>query len=535
MAERAEQMTITILTTSDLHGNIFPIQYATNDRKELGLAKIATLIHKERIDNPHTILIDNGDLIQGTPLAYYHARIDNDGIDPMVKCLNDLHYDAAVIGNHEFNYGLDVLNKAVGESQFPWLSANIVKNSTEQPYFGQPYLIKNFVGGLKVGILGLTTHYIPHWENPRHIKEMTFMDAIKSARYWVDILRRVEQVDLIIVSYHGGFERDLQSGEPTEVFTGENQGYALCHEVSGIDVLLTGHQHRSIAEADFQGAAVVQPGSQGQFLGKVIVTMEKNNKGKWAVVTKKAKLLSVENVLADPEIMKKVKDDEDKTQIWLDQPIGKLIGNMEVVDPMAIRMKDSAFIEFINQVQMEAAQVDISNTALFDNVSRGFKTDITMRDVVSNYIYPNTLKVIRVTGEDIKEALEQTAKYFLRYDPQSKTTGIQVSKEFSFPKPQHYNYDMWEGIEYRINISRPVGERVTKLHYRGQPIEPGKDYDVVMNNYRSGGGGNYTMFQGKPVILDIPLDVSELISNYILERGTIEATVNNNWEVVYDE
>lgn len=519
---------ITILETSDLHGNMLPIQYANNQRSHVGLAKVGTLIAEERKKEANVIVIDNGDLIQGTPFAYHHARLDNDPMDPMVLALNYLSYDAAVLGNHEFNYGLHVLRKAVQESQFPWLCANIVDAESGEPFLGKSYIIKQMPDGIRVGILGLTTPYIPNWENPEHITGLKFEDAVETAKKWVKVLKEQEYVDVVIVSYHGGFERHLTTGEQTEPLTGENQGYQLCMEVKGIDVLLTGHQHRSIAGVEINGVIIVQPGTAGVTLGKVGIELSHVD-GKWRIDTKRSELLSVANVGADKELLDLVSTYESKTQEWLDQPIGKLSGDMLVKDPMQIRLKDNALIEFINRVQMELSGASISNTALFDNVSPGFPSDITMRDIVSNYIYPNTLKVIRISGQDIKDALEQSAEYFELIP----TGEVQVSSNFRDPKPQHYNYDMWEGISYRLNISRPVGMRVVQLDYEGNPLDLEASYDVVMNNYRAAGGGNYAMFKDKPVIRDIPTDVAELLAGYIMERGTIEASVNENWEVVW--
>lgn len=218
-----------------------------------------------------------------------------------------------------------------------------------------------------------------------------------------------------------------------------------------------------------------------------------------------------------------------KPKKWLDQPIGQIKGDMTVTNPMAIRLQDNALIEFINKVQMDAAGVNVSNTALFDNLSPGFPVNVTMRNVVANYIYPNTLVVLRVTGQIVKDALERSAGYFERHA--DGTVG--VSKQFTTPKPQHYNYDMWEGIEYEIDIRNPVGERVVLLEYNGSKLLPEKELDVVMNNYRSGGGGDYMMYKGRPIVKDIPIDVSELIANYILEHKVIEATVNHNWKVIF--
>lgn len=521
-----ETTTVVLLETSDLHGSILPLRYADNAQAELGLAKISTLIRQEKEKNGPVLLIDNGDLIQGTPLAYYHARFDSGSPNPMIECLNALEYDAAVIGNHEFNYGMPFLEKAVKESRFPWLSANIVKKGTLEPFFGRPYIVKQ-VGSLRIAVLGLTTFYIPNWENPDHIRELDFLDAVDTARRWVKLLREQEAADVVVVSYHGGLERDPVTGAESEKTTGENQGYRLCTEVDGIDVLLSGHQHRALEGLKINGVIVVQPGSQGRYLGKVTLQLERKEGEAWRMKAGKSELLRVEGVPAAPDIAALASPHEAKTQDWLDTPIGTVVGDMRITDPTETRLRDHPMIEFINRVQMEASGASISNTALFDNTSKGFWGRITMRDIVSNYIYPNTLKVIRVSGQDIKDALEINASYFTLNGGKA-----QVSPSFSRPKPQHYNYDMWEGIEYELDLRRPVGERVTKLQYQGEPMDPAGSYEVVLNNYRAGGGGNYAMFKGKPVVRDIPTDVSELMANYILEKGTIEASVDHNWRTI---
>lgn len=521
-----KKLQLTILETSDIHGNIYPIQYGTNEPDEIGMGKIATLIKQERKKNEHTILIENGDLIQGTPLTYHFARQQHDMANPMIIWTNALQYDAGVFGNHEFNYGQELLHQSVEESAYPWLSANIL-NESQEPFYGKPYILKEVLPDLRVAVLGLTTPYIPNWEQPDHIKGMIFEDAVVSAQKWVPYLKNEEKADIVIVAYHGGFERDLDSGEPTETLTGENQGYQLCMEVPGIDVLLTGHQHRQISGKSINGVVVVQPGNNGVALGKVTLELEKTET-KWVCTHKESMLLSTSGVPADEELLEKTMDYENKTQEWLDQPIGKINGDMLVHDPMKIRTEDNPLIEFINRVQMDAAGVDISNTALFDNKSKGFPKNVTMRDVVSNYIYPNTLKVIRISGKDMKAALERSAAYFQK----GEDGEIKVNPAFSTPKPQHYNYDMWEGIDYLIDISKPEGQRIVKLQYHGKPVTDDDQFDVVMNNYRSGGGGEYEMYKGKPVIKDIPIDVSELIANYILKHKTIEPALNHNWKVI---
>lgn len=520
-------VTLNILLTSDVHGTVYPIHYQDNSKAEIGLAKISTLIKKERSQNANILLIDNGDFIQGTPFTYHYATYEKDMENPMSLLANYLEYDIAIIGNHEFNYGMDILNNAVATANSPYLSANILDKNRKEPYFGKPYIIKHIESNIKIAILGVTTHYIPHWEQAHHIKDLQFEDAFETTKKWVSYIRKHEKPDLLVVAYHGGFERDLQTGVPTEVLTGENQGYAMCHEIEGIDILLTGHQHREIAHTVINGVTILQTGCNGHSVGKVTVTFEKAEQ-KWVKKESYSELLPVQGIAADQDVLSLVANYEEKTQNWLDKPIGIIYGDMQISDAMQTRLQAHPFIEFINKIQMDIANVSISCTSLFHNTSPGFPKHVTMRDIVSNYIYPNTLKVIRITGADIKDALELSASYFTL-----KADGtIIVNPTYIEPKPQHYNYDMWEGISYVLNISKPIGERVESLQYKGAPLNMNEEYDVVMNNYRASGGGNFFMFQNKLVVKDIPTDMSELIANYILKHKRIEATKNENWKVI---
>lgn len=514
---------VIILLTSDIHGNIFPLNYGDNTSSAVGLGKVATVIANERAKNPNTIVIDNGDLIQGTPLTYHYVNFLADKKNPMITILNELKYDAAVIGNHEFNYGLPILKSAVEESNFPWLCANIVEEKTKNPFLGTPYMIKT-INDFKIAILGITTHYIPNWENPHNIKGLQFYDAFDSAKEWVNLIKEEEQPDVLIISYHGGFERNLETGEPTEVLTRENLGYTICKQIDGVDVLLTGHQHRELT-GNINGTEIIQPSNNGKFVGKITLVLD--DKGE--VIEKSSELLSVAEVEADKNILLLAKEYEESTQEWLDTPIGHIDGDMLVTDPMTIRLGDNPLIEFLNKVQMDAAKVKISNTALFNNASPGFKPNVTMRDIVSNYIYPNTFKVLALTGKDIRDALEQSAKYFALNDEGEPI----VNPSFVYPKPQHYNYDMWEGIEYILDLSKPIGQRVILLNFDGMPINEEAIYEVVMNNYRAGGGGNFLMFKNKPVVREVQFDASELIANYIMERRIVSATCNHNWKVIW--
>lgn len=521
--------TYEIMVTSDIHGHIQPVDYRTREERHTGLAKIATLVKAARLQTPELLLVDNGDLLQGTPFAYYSASAGKEQLNPAIAVLNELKYDAAVLGNHEFNYGLELLGKAVKDSSFPWLSAGIVDCDTNKPAFGKPYIVKTLSQGIKVALLGVTTHYIPNWENPAHIRGLTFMDALEAAKKWVAHIRKEEKPDLLVVAYHGGFERDLLSGEPAEKLTGENQAYAMCTELEGIDVLITGHQHRFLA-SELGGVAILQPGCNGQALGKVNVAFQRGQSG-WTIAEKKAELLRLdETVAADPAILVLTQEVEAQTQIWLDQPIGQVAGDMTIASPLQCRSADHPFIEFMNKVQMDAAGVDVSNAALLSNESEGFRGDVTMRDILANFMYPNTLTVLRLTGADVRAALELTAAYFQVNE--DGTLGVHPA--YIVPKLQHYNYDMWEGIEYELNAAMPIGQRVTKLLRNGQPLQGGEELEVVMNNYRAAGGGDYDMYQGKQVVREVQIDMAELVAQYLQKHGVVEATCNNNWRVVIE-
>ncbi len=516
---------LTLLYTSDIHGNAMPILYGTNEAADIGLAKYATVVAQARQQQSHLLVLDNGDLIQGTPLMTHYVKEHTNQINPMIEIMNRIGIDAGVIGNHEFNFGAHILADAIEASQYPWLSANILDVVTNKPKFGPAYVIRELSNSVKVAIVGVTTHYIPNWESPNHITGIRFADAFKTLQYWVPHIHETEQPDILIASYHGGFERDIANGEPTESLTGENQGYQMCKEIAGIDILLTGHQHRQLTGM-VDDVLIIQPGNNGQMYGEIQIDLERPD-DRWTITKKQARLHTLEDVVSDPKIIHYMKDFEASTQKWLDKPIGYIDGDMSIKNPLQARIVKHPFIQFIQQVQMDASGADISVTALLSNHATGFSNTVTMREVVSNYMYPNTLIVLELTGADIKAALEKSATYFtLNVDG-----SITVNPAYITPKPQHYNYDMWEGIDYTINVANPPGHRIERLSYHGKPLLNDSTYPVVLNNYRASGGGNYDMFKGKPIIKDIQHDTVELIAAYFEKHPTVIADVHKNFTV----
>lgn len=517
-------MKLTIFETSDIHGYLFPTDYQKRGQElGFGLFKLANVLKQqmESTEGP-SVLIENGDFIQGSPLSFFVLKEKGDA-NSLMESINDLPYDAGVIGNHEFNYGLDYLYSAVKAAKHPVLAANIL-NEDKKAAFGEPYILIE-KEGVKIAILGLTTQYIPHWEHPENYAGLTFHSALETAKEYVPELRKL--ADIVIVSYHGGFEKDIDSGTETEIQTGENEGYRLLTEVEGIDVLLTGHQHRVIAQKK-NGIPTVMPGHKGSFLGKVTLDLVQEN-GKCIIKDSLPELIKItEETPVECTLARKHEELNLEVEDWLDQPIGKVQGDMTIKDVEKARREEHPYVEFIQKVQMYYADCDISGTALFNNESSGFNPQVTMRDVVTNYIFPNTLAVLEVTGDDLKRAIEQSAEYFVLNDQGE----IDVNPDFVEPKPQMYNYDMYEGIEYTVNVSKPFGERVTEFKYKGRAIQPEDKLRVVINQYRAVGGGDYTMFDASKIISEVTIPMNELIGNYFKEMGTVEATANHNFKVI---
>lgn len=513
-------MKLTFFETSDIHGYISPTNYAGGQDLAIGAAKVATKLNELRAEAEGPVItIENGDFIQGSPLSYYVAK-NQQWLTDFTNVINAMSYDVQVLGNHEFNYGLDYLKKAIASYQAPVLAANIL-NAEGQPYFGKGYTIIE-KEGIRIAVLGLVTQYIPHWEQPAFIQGMHFESAVATAKKLIPELR--ELADLVIVSYHGGFERSLEDGQATEQLTGENEGYQLLHEVTGIDALFTGHQHREIATV-IHGVPVVQPGYRGSHIGAIELTIEKET-GAVVVTAASATLHSVTDVEPDPQILSTIAALETELESWLDQPLGRVNGSMEIQDPMLARLVEHPYIEFINQVQLSASGAEISGTALFNNEGKGFNETITMRDIITNYIYPNTLAVVKINGAELREALEQTAGYLAVEKDQ-----IVFNPAFIKPKPQYYNYDMYEGIDYTIDVSQPIGQRITRLLFQNQAIKPDQVFEVVINQYRAVGGGNYAMFSAEKIVREIQIDMTELIADYLRDHPVIEATTNGNFQV----
>src|SRR6266478_4140558 len=440
---------IVILITTDMHGRIFPIDYYTNKYDNVGIAKVATLIKEARKNDPDLLLIDSGDTIQGTPLEYFHNKRNNTPPDPMMLAMNALHYDAMTVGNHEYNFGLNVLEKARSEAKFPWLSANTYNTGTATTHY-QPYIVKE-VQGVRVGVLGLTTPGIPNWENVPNYAGLEFKETVSEAKKWVAVLRDKEKVDLVVLTMHMGIEEDLRTGQinPSQV-PNENAAIAIARQVPGVDVILMGHTHRDVPSLVVNGVLLTQANRWASHVARVDLFLEKDEAA-WHVLAKSARTISVtEKTAVDSDIAQIGQPYDKETQDWLNRTIGQ---SPEEITSQNCRFGDTAIIDLIQRVQLEAGKADVSMAACFNPQARIPRGAVTVREIAGLYVYENTLVVLEVTGQQLKDALEHSAKYFRAYEP-GKAAADLIDE-----KIPAYNFDIAEGVNYELNISKPVGER----------------------------------------------------------------------------
>ncbi len=520
----AERRHLTLLSTTDLHGHVLPEDYFTGKPAELGLAKIATLIRDQRREDPHALLIDCGDTIQGSPLEYVHARVAPGPVDPMMLVMNALRYDCMTVGNHEYNFGLQVLHKAESEARFPWLSANTLAVASRQPAY-RPFILRT-IDGVRVAVIGITTPKIPVWEDAPHYAGLEFADPVATARRWVDEVRKKDHADVVVLAVHMGLEEDLgRSDAPPPALPGENQCLALARQVPGVDVILMGHTHRVVPDLFVNGVLLAQAGHWGDCLARVDLYLQQSPAGTWTVIAKSARTIPVtREIPADPVIEKIVAPYEAATQAWLRRPIGRCAVEL---DASRAREQDTALIDFINQVQAEAGHADVSFASSFNPRARIPAGPVTVREVYSLYVYENTLVVVQATGAQIKAALEHSALYY-RAAPPGTPPAARVD-----PTIPGYNFDIASGLTYTMDLTRPPGQRIVGLSYRGRPLAPDARLRVALNNYRFGGGGGYTMFKDCPVVWKSSEEIRNLIIDWLERHHEIPTAADGHWRITW--
>ena len=564
--------TLRILETTDLHSNVMPYDYFkdTDVNINYGLAKTASLIKQARSDAPNSMLFDAGDTIQGNPLASYVAKVNKLGPNdthPIFKAMNYLDYDAAIVGNHEFNYGLDYLNDVLEEVEFPVVNANIYHDDkdgnaeNDENYF-TPYQIldkeiiddKGNKSTIKVGVIGFAPPQIMQWDKDNLTGKVIAKDIVQQANKFIPEMKS-KGADVIVAIAHSGCDIAVEGQEAAE-----NAVYDLT-KVPGIDAMLFGHAHLKFPEdASFKdkpgidqehgtinGVHAVEAGFWGNNLGVLDLALVQDETGKWTV--DKANSKSVNKPVdattqLDQEIVNAVAAEHQGTLEYVRGKIGKTAIPMH---SYFTRVMDDASTQIVNDAQMDYVKKWIttnapeykdvpvlSAAAPFKGGRAGIadytdiaKGDVTIKSAADLYLFDNTLKAVEVTGDQVKRWIEKSAEQFNTIDPNKTEPQELLDYEF-----RPYNYDVMDGVNYEIDVTKPKGERVVNLTLLdGTPVQPDQKFIVATNNYRAGGSGGLAELKDAKVVVDSPFENRQILMDYITAQGEIAPAPDNNWKI----
>lgn len=578
---QAATVDLRIMETSDLHGNMMDFDYYKDAPTEkFGLARTASLIKQARQQATNSVLVDNGDLIQGSPLGDYMAkkRWRQGEVHPVYLAMNPLGYSVGNVGNHEFNYGLDFLKRALAGAAFPYINANLLDAATGQPLL-KPYLIeekqvKDRDGNthtLRIGYIGFVPPQIMVWDKANLAGKVQVADITETAKKWVPEMRKAG-AQVVVAIPHSGL-----SAEPYRAMA-ENSVYYLS-QVPGIDAIMFGHAHAVFPSSDFadikgadvkqgtlNGTPAVMPGQWGDHLG--IVDLQLNNDGgNWQVVQARAEARPIYDTAAkaslaaeDHELVGRVAEAHKATREFVSQPIGKASDSM--VSFLSL-VQDDPTVQIVNNAQTAYTRhfiqgdPDLANLPVLSaaapfkaggrkNDPAGYveveKGELTYRNAADLYLYPNTLVVLKVTGKEVKEWLECSAGLFNRIDPQSS----QPQPLINWEGFRTYNFDVIDGVQYQIDVTQPArydgecqmihpnAERIRQLTWQGKPIDPAATFLVATNNYRAY-GGKFAGTGDSHIAFASPDENRSVLANYITAEsqahGEVTPSADNNWRL----
>ncbi|MEU1591489.1 5'-nucleotidase C-terminal domain-containing protein [Streptomyces sp. NPDC005708] len=540
-----KRYSLTVMGTTDLHGHVFnwdyfkDAEYTDKAGNALGLARISTLVDQVRQEKGHcnTLLLDAGDTIQGTPLTYYYAKVDpitakGGPVHPMAQAMNAIGYDAAALGNHEFNYGIETLRRFESQCDFPLLGANAVDAKTLKPAF-PPYFVKKFhVPGappVKVAVLGLTNPGIAIWDKAYVQGKLAFPGLEEQAAKWVPKLRAMG-ADVVVVSAHSGTSGNSSYGD--QLPYAEDAAANVARQVPGIDAILVGHAHLEIPELkvvnEQTGKTVVlsEPLCYAERLTLFDVELV-FVKGKWEVESVAASLRNSNTVADDPKITKLLTDEHAKVVQYVNQVVGKATETLTTVDA---RYKDAPIIDLITKVQEDVVKAALAGTEYaalpviaqaspFSRTSEIPAGNVTIRDLSSLYVYDNTLVAKLMTGAQVRAYLEYSAEYFVQT---AAGAPVDVEKLTNANGRPDYNYDYVSGLHYEIDIAQAAGSRIKNLTYNGAPLDDAQQFVLAVNNYRANGGGAFPFVASGKELWSESTEIRTRIAEWVTAKGVLD-------------
>lgn len=569
--QEGQSVDVRILSTTDLHTNLVNYDYYQDkESQKIGLAKTAVLIDNAKAENSNVVLVDNGDLIQGTPLGTYKAlvdRVEKGEQHPMYAALGALGFDASTLGNHEFNYGLDYLKNVISTAGLPVVNANVIDATSNQPLFKQFEIItKSFKDAdgkqvnLKIGITGIVPPQILNWDKANLEGKVTVRDSVKALEELVPKIRQAGADIVLVLSHSGIGDDEYHEGE-------ENVGYQIAG-IKGVDAVVTGHSHAEFPSGDdtgfyekypnvdgvngtINGTPVTMAGKYGDHLGVIDLGLTYTN-GKWKVTKSHAEIREIDTKsnIADPRVIAIADKAHQGTIAYVRKQVGTTTAP---INSYFALVKDDPSVQIVNNAQLWYAKQELAGTpeaelpllsaaAPFKAGTRGDATaytdipagPIAIKNVADLYLYDNVTAILKVTGADLKEWLEMSAGQFNQIDPTDTKPQSLVNMEY-----RTYNFDVIDGLTYEFDVTQPNkydrngnlvnanASRVRNLKYNGQAIDPNQEFMVVTNNYRA--TGNFPGVKKASINRLLNLENRQAIINYILAEKTINPSADNNW------
>ena len=493
-----------------MHGRVRAWDYYANRAEAVrGLSRAATIVDSVRAANPgRVILLDAGDLLQGNPFAYVAARQSRDRTNPIIAAMNAMQYDAVAIGNHEYNYGVPYLDSAIRQAKFPFLSANTYRIDPAGVHAYNAWTIVDRAG-VKIGIVGATTPGVAVWDAQNIAGRLRFGDIIPAVREAVAQVRSAG-ADIVVVTAHSGLNEPSSYDTTTTGVPSENVAERIAREVPGIDLLLYGHSHKEVRGAKVGQTLLIQPKNWATSVDVAHLTLARSG-GKWTVTDKRSDLVQAANHPESPVVLAATDAAYRETVGYVTTAIGS---TSETWSADSARVKDTPLIDFMLETERKTAGTDLASTAAFSTDVVLNPGPITIAQVAQLYPYDNTLRAVRISGKQLRDYLEYSARYY-------RTPASVMAPLEADPQIPGYNFDIVSGVDYTIDVSRPIGSRITRLEYKGRPVTDTDSFTMALNNYRQTGGGGYAMLNGAPVVYDRQQEIRQLLIDEVRAKGSL--------------
>lgn len=498
---------IVIAATTDVHGRLRGWDYYTDAADTArSLAAVATIVDSVRAANDgRVVLVDAGDLLQGNPLAFVAAKVHREAIHPVIAAMNAMRYDAAALGNHEFNYGVPHLKQAISKANFPFLAANIRTSHGEALVAPYTMVVRTLPGGdtVRVAIVGATTPGIMIWDADNVKAEgVTAGDIMPAVRQAVREVRE-QRADIVVVVLHSGLNEPASYDTIATGLPSENVAGRVANEVSGVDVVVFGHSHKEMIDSMVNGVLLVQPRNWAASVALATVGLQKTD-GRWHIRSRSGQSVLTAGHREAPTILALTDSVHRATVAWATAPVGRTVVDWSSSDA---RRFDVPITDFVNEVMRKETGAQLSATAVFSLNARFAKGPISVADISTLYPYDNTLRAVRISGAQLRAFLEHSSLYYRTVDP----SGAEPDSGFIDASIPGYNFDVVSGARYTIDLTKPPGSRITGLTVNGTDVQPTDTFTMALNSYRAGGGGGYAMLAGAPVTYQRDVDIRQLL------------------------